>query len=237
MKRLKGDVGQCPECGAPMLAGERECEAANCLYLAPEIDVSDWEEFQKRKQEAKDKEKEKISEDWETYKEAEKDPQGRVLAHIELEDAEKIIRLKSTVIKEGTGPTMSFLCSRQKQVFQRCTFNYRQWVPALEEQGKPGGTEENYISYGLGQPLTIPQNNLAAKLSGSGEALSTGMDEWPLGIELGLLAMRKGEIRTILCPPELAWGDTNIEFIPQFSFVVFKLELLTHKGIRLLWAG
>jgi endogenous inhibitor of DNA gyrase (YacG/DUF329 family) len=225
---------KCPECGSPMVIGERECESPNCLYLAPEVDVSDWEEFRKRKQEAKNKEMEKINEDWSTYKNIPRNKDGKVLAHLKLEDAEKIVKIKSTIIKEGEGPTISLITSRKKKVHSRVKFNWVQWIPSWGD--KAGGSEENYISKGRMQTISVPQSSTSSQITNSREGLiGTGTSNWPLGVELGLLAMKKGEIRIIECPPELAWGDKDVGHIPAFSFVNFKLELVEHREFRLAW--
>ena len=226
---------KCPECSGPMRVGERECEAAQCEYLAKEIQLDDWEEFQRRKEQAKRTGSEVISEEWETYKNLQKDPKtGKLLANLSLEDAQKIVKIKSEIVKEGHGPTMNEITNRENKLYQRITCNWVQWVPSRAPQA--GCSEESYISKLDNCTFNIPQAKTCRYLAGSALLDGTNSDGWPLGMELCLLEMRLGEERIIACPPELAWGDKpHGEFIPAYSFVTFKIYLKSHQPIKMMW--
>ena len=67
-------------------------------------------------------------------------------------------------------------------------------------------------------------------LTGGAEALTVGTGRILPGLDEAILDMQVGERRTIIVPPELAYGDRAVEnIIPANSFLVFELELT---GIR-----
>jgi hypothetical protein len=215
-----------------MKVGSRECEAMGCQYMAKEIQLDDWEEFQKRKKEAEATGTDAISEEWEEYKNVKKDPKtGRLLANLKIEDAQKIIKIKSKIITEGKGPKMSEVTSSTNKLHQRINCDWTQWLPILHPS--PGGSEENYISQMKQCSFMVPQTKTCKFLSGHEQ--SNGQD-WPLGLELALLEMRLGETRIVPCPPELAYGDeAQGQHIPPYSFVTFKIYLRSHQPMKFQW--
>ena len=65
-------------------------------------------------------------------------------------------------------------------------------------------------------------------LSGGAEQLPVGVGRIMPGLDEALIDMSRGEIRTIIIPPELAYGEHGIEnAIPPNSFVVFEIELVS----------
>ena len=64
-------------------------------------------------------------------------------------------------------------------------------------------------------------------LSGGAEELPVGTGRVIPGLDEAILDMSTGEKRTIIVPPELAFGERGVEdVIPPNSFVVFEIELL-----------
>jgi peptidylprolyl isomerase len=67
-------------------------------------------------------------------------------------------------------------------------------------------------------------------LSGGAEELPVGTGRILPGLDEAILDMSVGERRTIIVPPELAYGEHAIEnIIPANSFLIFEIELA---GIR-----
>ncbi|MCL2601331.1 MAG: peptidylprolyl isomerase [Treponema sp.] len=67
-------------------------------------------------------------------------------------------------------------------------------------------------------------------LSGGAEELPVGSGRILPGLDEAILAMQTGEQRTVIIPPELAYGDRNVnDVIPPHSFLVFEIELLRIK--------
>ena len=67
-------------------------------------------------------------------------------------------------------------------------------------------------------------------LTGGEEELPVGTGRILPGLDEAILDMTVGEIRTVIVPPELAYGDRAVEnIIPANSFLVFRIELT---GIR-----
>jgi peptidylprolyl isomerase len=62
--------------------------------------------------------------------------------------------------------------------------------------------------------------------------LTGGVEELPVGrllpgLDEAIMDMSTGEIRTIIIPPELAYGAQGLEdVIPPNSFLVFEIELV-----------
>ena len=64
-------------------------------------------------------------------------------------------------------------------------------------------------------------------LSGGAQDIPVGGGNIIAGLEETILDMRVGERRTVIIPPELAYGDRWLEdVIPPNSFLVFEIELL-----------
>jgi peptidylprolyl isomerase len=69
-------------------------------------------------------------------------------------------------------------------------------------------------------------------LSGGPENLPVGSGRIIPGLDEAILDMSRGERRTVIIPPELAYGDNGIKdqagrvVIPPNSFVVFEIELV-----------
>lgn len=53
-----------------------------------------------------------------------------------------------------------------------------------------------------------------------------GSDEVIIGLNDGVLGMKKGEVRTIIIPPELGFGSVENGPIPANSTLVFTVELI-----------
>ncbi|XP_077582562.1 peptidyl-prolyl cis-trans isomerase FKBP5 isoform X2 [Stigmatopora nigra] len=51
--------------------------------------------------------------------------------------------------------------------------------------------------------------------------------------DIGVLSMQRGEVCTLLCKPEYAYGSGNLDKIPPNSSVLFEIELLKFKGENL----
>ena len=67
-------------------------------------------------------------------------------------------------------------------------------------------------------------------LTGGSEELPVGTGRILPGLDEAILDMTVGELRTIIVPPELAYGSRAVEnIIPANSFLVFQIELV---GIR-----
>ena len=64
-------------------------------------------------------------------------------------------------------------------------------------------------------------------LSGGAEELPVGAGRIIPGLDEAIMGMNTGEIRTVIVPPELAYGDQGVgDVIPPNSFIVFVLELV-----------
>jgi peptidylprolyl isomerase len=69
-----------------------------------------------------------------------------------------------------------------------------------------------------------------SNLSGGAEEFPVGSGKILPGLDEAILAMAAGEIRTVIVPPELAYGERGLEeVIPPNSFLVFEIELLRLK--------
>jgi len=67
-------------------------------------------------------------------------------------------------------------------------------------------------------------------LSGGAEELPVGTGRIIPGLDEAIMDMTVGEQRTVIVPPELAYGDRGVEnAIPPNSFLVFELELVRIK--------
>ena len=63
-------------------------------------------------------------------------------------------------------------------------------------------------------------------LTGGSEELPVGTGRILPGLDEAIMDMTVGEIRTVIVPPELAYGDSAVEnVIPANSFLVFRIEL------------
>ncbi|MCL2069426.1 MAG: FKBP-type peptidyl-prolyl cis-trans isomerase [Treponema sp.] len=109
---------------------------------------------------------------------------------------------------------------------------------------RPSGLRWIVVRAGTGA-RPAPGSNVQVNISGrllSGDYfansdLTGGPQEFPVGtgriipgLEEPLGDMRVGERRTVIVPPELAYGERGLEgAVPPNSFVVFELELV---GIR-----
>ncbi|MCL2206387.1 MAG: peptidylprolyl isomerase [Treponema sp.] len=65
-------------------------------------------------------------------------------------------------------------------------------------------------------------------LTGGSEELPVGTGMLIPGLDEAILDMSVGEIRTVILPPELAYGDQGVgDLIPPNSFLVFVIELVS----------
>ena len=68
-------------------------------------------------------------------------------------------------------------------------------------------------------------------LSGGAQELPVGAGRIIPGLDEALMDMTAGEKRTVIVPPELAYGERGVEnAVPPNSFVVFEIELLQIKS-------
>ena len=64
-------------------------------------------------------------------------------------------------------------------------------------------------------------------LTGGAEELPVGVNRLLPGLDETLLDMSLGERRTVIIPPELAYGERGLgDDIPPNSFLVFEIELV-----------
>jgi len=67
-------------------------------------------------------------------------------------------------------------------------------------------------------------------LTGGAQELPVGARRIIPGLDEALMDMSIGEKRTVIIPPELAYGDRGVDnAIPPNSFLVFELELVRVK--------
>jgi FKBP-type peptidyl-prolyl cis-trans isomerase len=67
-------------------------------------------------------------------------------------------------------------------------------------------------------------------LSGGAQELPVGTGRVIPGLDEAIMDMSVGEMRTVIIPPELAYGERGMDnAIPPNSFLVFEIELV---GIR-----
>jgi len=70
---------------------------------------------------------------------------------------------------------------------------------------------------------TVIQNS---KNSGTPYRFTFGVDKTIAGWEIGLAGMKVGGVRTVVIPPELAFGSEQNGSIPPNSTLIFTIELL-----------
>lgn len=105
-----------------------------------------------------------------------------------------------TVMKEGTGPALRH--------GQRAVVHYTGW---LHDESKSDGRGAKFdSSVDRGQPFVFPLGN--------GHVIK--------GWEQGLVGMKVGEVRELIIPPELAYGDRHQPGIPPKSTLVFRVQRL-----------
>lgn len=65
-------------------------------------------------------------------------------------------------------------------------------------------------------------------LTGGPQELPVGMGMIiPPGLEMSLIEMTRGEIRTVIIPPELGFGERGLDnAVPPNSFIVFEIEMV-----------
>ena len=64
-------------------------------------------------------------------------------------------------------------------------------------------------------------------LSGGAQELPVGARKIIPGLDEAVMDMSRGEKRTVIIPPELAYGERGVDnAIPPNSFVIFELELV-----------
>ncbi|MCK4772467.1 MAG: FKBP-type peptidyl-prolyl cis-trans isomerase [Candidatus Latescibacteria bacterium] len=63
--------------------------------------------------------------------------------------------------------------------------------------------------------------------SGAAHQRRLGAGQMVAGLEEGAIGMREGEIRKLICPPELAYGDRGSgDKIPPNATLIFEIELI-----------
>jgi FKBP-type peptidyl-prolyl cis-trans isomerase len=69
----------------------------------------------------------------------------------------------------------------------------------------------------------------SSQKSGTPYSFRIGADNVIKGWHQGIAGMRVGEVRKLIIPPELAYGDTGKGDVPPNSTLVFEIELLSVK--------
>ena len=100
------------------------------------------------------------------------------------------------------------------------------WVVVKPGNGlKP--TQGRTVSANLKGKLISGQYFANTDLSGGPQELPVGVGRIIPGLDEALMDMSVGEIRTLIVPPELAYGERGVEnAIPPNSFVIFEIELV-----------
>lgn len=105
---------------------------------------------------------------------------------------------------------------------------------------KDGGIIKSIIKEGIGEPIPVGMN---AKVHYTGTLLNgtvfdssrhrgkpfsftVGKREVILGWDKGVQTMKKGEICTLTCSPDYAYGSAGVGPIPPNSTLIFEVELL-----------
>jgi peptidylprolyl isomerase len=109
--------------------------------------------------------------------------------------------LKISDVKAGTGAV--------PKAGQTCVMHYTGW---LYQSGKKGAKFDSSVD--RGQPFEFR--------IGKGEVIK-GWDE-------GVATMKVGGKRTLIIPPDLAYGPVSRTGIPPHSTLLFEVELLDVKG-------
>jgi hypothetical protein len=158
----------------------------------------EWESFQRRQ----DPES-ALNEAWAASK--------RKLKIISDKEALEAVREKSRIIEEGTGEK-SLL-----ELMPFCTFK------GGESRGRKfmRGT----IDYSI--RLIQEEEILVAKKRFPINVPSLKPGALPRGLEIAVGEMKPDELRSVILPPELAFGATEIPGIPAFSTVDFEIRLVS----------
>jgi FKBP-type peptidyl-prolyl cis-trans isomerase FkpA len=86
----------------------------------------------------------------------------------------------------------------------------------------------NYTGW-LFDPTKLDNKGLQFQTSRGGEPLKflLGAQEVIAGFDQGIVGMKVGGLRRLVIPPSLAYGQFRNNSIPQYSTLVFEVELLT----------
>jgi peptidylprolyl isomerase len=109
--------------------------------------------------------------------------------------------LRIADVKVGTGAS--------PKAGQTCVMHYTGW---LYQSGKKGAKFDSSVD--RGKPFSFPL--------GEGKVIR-GWDE-------GVSTMKVGGKRTLIIPPDLAYGAMGAPSIPPHSTLIFEVELLAVKG-------
>jgi len=100
------------------------------------------------------------------------------------------------------------------------------WIiekPGTGPKPAPGST----VSANLKGKLLTGEFFANTDLSGGAQDLPVGAGRLIPGLDEAMLDMSIGEIRTVIIPPDLAYGERGIEnAIPPNSFIIFEIELV-----------
>ena len=101
------------------------------------------------------------------------------------------------------------------------------WIVQKTGTG-PKPTSGSTVTANLKGMLLSGQYFANTDLSGGAQDLPVGVGRIAVsGLEAALMDMTAGEKRTVIIPPELAYGERGVDnAIPPNSFVVFEIELL-----------
>jgi len=103
------------------------------------------------------------------------------------------------------------------------------WVVVKAGNG-PKPARGSTVSANLKGKLLSGEYFANTDLSGGAQDLPVGAGRIIPGLDEAIMDMATGEIRTVIIPPELAYGERGVEnAIPPNSFVVFEIELVRIK--------
>jgi len=169
----------------------------------------DWENFRKSKEGKA--QQESVDESWKNFTTAQKK-----LRIISDDEAQKIIKEKSKIMEEGTEE-----------------MKLSEMVPLVTSKDKRGRMTAHGKKYARAQidySIRLIQSHeiLVAKKNFSLNVPPLKPGALPRGLELAVLDMKLNESRSIILPPELAFGNKEIPGIPPYSTVEFEIKLLKY---------
>ena len=73
-------------------------------------------------------------------------------------------------------------------------------------------------------------DNTREQNGGKPLVFEVGKPEVILGVDDGIIGMKKGEIRRLRLPPRLGWGEGGTTSVPSGQIMVMDIELLSING-------
>ena len=169
----------------------------------------EWENFKKSKtgvdQQAA------LDQSWKNYSTAPKK-----LKIITEEQALEIVKDKSKIIREGTGEK-TLREQLPDAVFKGAPSNAPRFFKVQIDYSIRLITEHEAHVTNRGFSLTVPP-------------LIPG--RYPRGLEIAVFEMKPNEIKSVILPPELGFGNQEIPGIPPYSTVEFEIELVNYICMR-----